>query len=192
MAVQLPRWQFTVDDFERMIAAGILGEDDRVELVAGEVVAMAAIGGRHAESVFLISDSLVEKAGRRAHVWVQSPLSLPPYARPEPDLLLLRAPRARYRGRLPTAEDVLLVVEVAESSLIRDRDEKIPMYGRAGLPEAWLVDLVNDLIRLYREPTGDGYRIIQTARRGETIAPLAFPDWRLLVDDLLPDALAGP
>jgi Uma2 family endonuclease len=188
MAVQLPRWRFTVDHFERMIEAGVFQEDDRVELIDGEVVAMAALGLRHSESVRRCNRGLSRRAGDTAVVDVQNPLDLRPHARPEPDVMLLRAPDSRYFGRLPAAEDVLLVVEVAESSLATDRDQKIPLYARAGIPEAWLVNLIDDLIRVYREPTPDGYRVIQTARRGENISPLAFPAWAIPVDELLPAA----
>lgn len=187
MAVQLlPRWRFTVEDFERMIEAGVFKEDDRVELIDGEVVTMAALGLRHSEAVRNGNGLFARCAGRNAVVDVQNPLDLRPHARPEPDLALLRPPHARYRGRLPTAEDVLLVVEVADSSLTADRDVKMPLYARAGIPEAWLINLVNDVIWVFREPGADGYRVIQTARRGETIAPQTFPDWAIPVDDLLP------
>ncbi|HZR00732.1 MAG TPA: Uma2 family endonuclease [Chloroflexota bacterium] len=188
MAVQLPRWRFTVDEFERMIEAGVFKEDDRVELIDGEVVQMAALGWPHAESVMNCTEEFSIRARGLAVVNVQNPLDLRPHARPEPDLALLRPPRSRYRRNPPRAEDVLLVVEVADSSLATDRDVKIPMYARAGIPEAWLVNLVDDVIRIYREPTETGYRVIQTARRGETLSPLAFPDWAIPVDELLPAA----
>src|SRR4051812_39115655 len=127
MAVQLPRRRFTVEEFERMIDAGVFLEHDRVELIDGEVVTMAALVLRHAESVRSCNDLFSERARGSAIVDVQNPLDLRPHARPEPDVALLRAPRARYRGRLPTADDVLLVVEVADSSLATDRDAKIPL-----------------------------------------------------------------
>jgi Uma2 family endonuclease len=187
MAVELlPNHRFTVDEFERMIAAGIFGEDESVELIDGELVTMAALGRRHAEAVRKHNAAFASRARDGAIVDVQNPMSLAPYGRPEPDVILLRPPLTRYDGRLPTAEDVLLVVEVADSSLATDRERKMPMYARAGIPEAWLVNLLDDLIRIYREPTGDGYKVIQTALRGETIAPLAFPDWRIPVDELMP------
>jgi Uma2 family endonuclease len=188
MAVQFPRWRFTVDAFERMIEAGVFREDDRVELLDGEVVAMAALGRRHAEAVRNCNHGFSRRAGDGAVVDVQNPLDLRPHARPEPDVALLRPPQARYRGRLPTAEDVLLVVEVAETSLTTDRDAKVPLYARAGIPEAWLINLVHDVVLVYREPTADGYRVVQTIRRGETVSPLAFPDWAIPVDELLPAA----
>jgi Uma2 family endonuclease len=189
MAVELlPKWRITVDQFEQMIDAGVFTEDDRVELIDGELVTMAPPGVPHAESVRRCHWGSARRAGNNALVDVQNPLDLRPYGRPEPDVMVLHPPQSRYDGRLPTADDVLLVVEVADSSLATDREVKIPMYGRAGIPEAWLVNLIDDLIRVYREPTAEGYRVIQTARRGETIAPLAFPDWSIPVDEVLPAA----
>ncbi len=184
----LPKWRITVDQFERMIGAGVFAEDDRVELIDGELVTMAPLGVPHSESVRKCHWGFTRRAGDGALVDVQNPLDLRPYARPEPDVMVLRPPPSCYDGRLPTAADVLLVVEVADSSLASDRERKIPMYGRAGIPEAWLVNLVDDLVRIYREPTAEGYLVIQTARRGETLAPLAFPDWAIPVDEVLPAA----
>lgn len=187
MAVELlPRWQFSYEQFEQMIEAGVFDEDDRAELIYGEIVRMTPLGLPHSQSVRRCNGGFSSRAGETAIVDVQNPLDLRPHARPEPDVMLLRPPESRYIGRLPTAEDVLLVVEVADSSLVSDREVKLPLYARVGIPEAWLVDLIHDLIRIYREPAEDGYRVIQTARRGETVAPLAFPDWAIPVEELLP------
>lgn len=186
MAVELSRRLFNVDEFLQMIEAGVFQPDERVELIDGEVVQMSPIGDPHAEAVMAGGTLFATQAGSAAVVNVQNPLRLGGRSRPQPDIALLRPPLARYRGHPPSAEDALLVVEVSETSLAHDRDVKMPAYARANIPEAWLVDLVHDLVRLYREPTPEGYQVIQTARRGETIAPAAFPHWRISVDDLLP------
>ena len=109
---------------------------------------------------------------------VQNPVDLPPYARPQPDLMLLRPPEALYSGRYPTAADVLLVVEVADTSPTYDRDTKIPLYARAGIPEAWLVNLVHGVILVYREPMADGYRVVQTAGAARRCRRLPSPTGR--------------
>jgi Uma2 family endonuclease len=183
---QLTKRLFTVADFERMIGAGIFAENERVELIDGEVVTMAPIGRRHFECVLALNALLTRRCGDLALVSPQSPLSLGELGRPEPDLALLYAPLARYRGRLAAVEDTLLLVEVAESSLAGDREEKVPRYARAGVPETWLVNLIDDAVLVYREPSPEGYRLVRTARRGDTIAPLAFPDWTIPVDEVLP------
>jgi Uma2 family endonuclease len=185
MALQLNKWLITVDEFERMIEAGVYGEDDRIELIDGELVTMATIGLRHSAGV-RNGNGALSRLGDRAVVDIQNPLDLRPYGRPEPDIMVLRPPRSLYQTRLPTPADVLLIVEIAETSLAIDRDVKIPRYAQAGIPEAWLIDVTNGLIRLYRGPQADGYKIIQTVLRGGTIAPLAFPELTLAADDLLP------
>ena len=185
-AAQLTKRLFTVADFERMIAAGIFAEDERLELIDGEVVTMAPIGRRHAECVWTLGRMLGRLAGELAEVNSQNPVALGEHGRPEPDVMLLRPPFARYRGRLPSTEDIFLLVEVADSSLVGDREEKIPRYARAGVPETWLVDLIDDVVLVYREPSPEGYRLVRTAGRGDTIAPLAFPDWAIPLDEVLP------
>lgn len=186
MAVDLEKHLFTVAEFERMIAAGIFGEDDRVELIEGEVIHMAAIGRRHAECVRASAHELGRQAGASALVDVQNPIDLGPLGRPQPDIVLLRPGLERYRGRLPTAADVLLVVEVADTSLRSDRARKIPLYGRAGIPEAWLVDVVNDRLFVDTEPCPEGYRVTRTIFPGEVVAPTSFPHWQILLEDVLP------
>jgi Uma2 family endonuclease len=185
MAVQLTRRRFTVDEYYEMARAGILGEDDRVELIDGEIVEMPPIGPGHAGSVGGAAEQLMRQFGDRAHVRVQNPIRLGPHDEPQPDLALVRRRADSYRSAHPTPADVLLVIEVADTSLAADRGVKMPLYARFGLPEAWLVDLQHEVVLVHREPAADGYRLVTTARRGERLRPLAFPDRELAVDDLL-------
>jgi Uma2 family endonuclease len=187
-AVEIPRHRITLDEFNRMIAAGVFAEDDRLELVDGEIVELAPIFRPHAEGVMTASEIFAERAGRRVVMWVQNPIALPPHGRPQPDVVLLEPPRSRYRGRLPRPEDILLLIEVADSSLAFDRDRKVHSYGRGGVREAWVVDVNNRLLLLYSEPGADGYRVVRTARPGEIVAPLALPDCRIDVEEVLPAA----
>jgi Uma2 family endonuclease len=185
MAVQLKRWRFTVDDYHQMARAGILDEDARVELIDGEIVEMAAIGGWHANAVNDINHLLVGGFADVAVVSVQNPVRLDQYNEPQPDLALLRRVPQRPRTSLPTPEDVFLLVEVADSTVATDRRIKIPLYARHGIVEVWLVNLRRATISVYRDPAPDGYRIELTTRRGEQISPSHFPDRVLSVDDIL-------
>jgi Uma2 family endonuclease len=184
MAVPNHQQHLTIDEFQRMVEAGVFAEDVRLELIRGEIVEMAAIGDRHALCVMLAND-LLSDLKPRGIVNPQNPLYLPGQGSvPQPDIVLLRR-RPDFKSRAPHAGDVLLMVEVADTSLAYDRDVKIPLYAEAGIPEAWLIDLNSATIFAHRRPSPDGYQEIRDYRRGEWISPQAFPDQRFLVDDLL-------
>jgi Uma2 family endonuclease len=158
MGTTLPLRAWTAAEYEQMVAAGVLGEDDRVELVEGEIVEMAPVGARHAASVNALARLLQRQVGDRALVSVQNPVRLSPRSEPQPDLAVLAWRDDGYRDELPGPADVLLVVEVAESSVATDRDVKLPLYGRAGIGEAWLVDLPAGTIEVHTGPSPAGYR----------------------------------
>jgi Uma2 family endonuclease len=185
MAVELARRRFTVDEYHRMGEVGILTRDDRVELIDGEIVEMTPIGPRHAFRVATLDRRFQTLLGDRAVVWVQMPVRLGPHHEPEPDLALLRPPLGRYANQLPGPEDVLLLVEVSETSLAYDRGVKLGMYAGAGVPEVWIMDLEGEAIEVYRTPTPTGYREHQRVTRGGRVAPDAFPDVPLPIDDVL-------
>lgn len=185
MSVPLTRRRFTVEEYYRMAEAGILGEDDRVELLDGEIVEMTPIGPRHSSCVCRLTDFFARRVGERAIVHVQNPIRLGPYAEPQPDLCLLKRRADFYARRHPGPEDVLLVVEVTDTSAQEDRGVKIPMYARSGIPEAWLVDLPAGGIEVYHDPGPDGYRELRRLGRGDRLAPQAFPDLVLSVGDAL-------
>jgi Uma2 family endonuclease len=185
MAMPLAHRRFTVDEYHRMAEVGILGEDDRVELLDGEIVVMTPMGARHASTVARLGERLSRLAGDRATLWVQLPVRLGRYAEPEPDLALLRRRADFYAERLPGPEDVLLVVEVADTSQRTDRDRKIPLYARAGITEVWLVDLPRAVIEVYRDPGAGTYGDVQTVARDGMLAILEMPGVSIQAGDVL-------
>jgi Uma2 family endonuclease len=185
MAVRVVRRSFTVEEYYRMAEAGILSEDDRVELLEGEIVEMPPIGSRHASSVDRLTQLFAERVRHRAILRVQNPVRLGPRTEPQPDLALLRPRPDFYAQAHPGPQDVFLIVEVGETSADFDREIKVPLYARAGVPEVWLLDLGAGHVEVYREPTAQGYRDVHRLQRGQRLAPEAFPDLDLAVDEIL-------
>ena len=186
MAIVLKTHRFTVDEYHRMGEVGIFSEDDRVELLAGEIVEMSPIGPLHASTVGRLTALFSAQLGREAIVWIQNPLLLGAEdSEPQPDVALLRPHPDFYARAHPEAQDVYLVIEVADTSLVTDREVKLPIYARAGVPEVWLLDVVTQRLEVHRRPTPDGYQDVHSFRRGESVAPQAFPHLVLTVDTLL-------
>jgi Uma2 family endonuclease len=184
-APPVERRLFTVDEFFRMVEAGLFRPDERVELMDGEVVSMSPIGRRHSACIARLFALLGEPLGRSVVIWSQSPIRVGGRVGPQPDFVLLRARSDFYAGKDPDAGDVLLLVEVADSSMVYDRDTKMPRYAEAGIPEAWLVDLPRRRVLVYRGPAPGGYRSVQEVRPGDVLRPLAFPDLAVPMSDLL-------
>ena len=185
MVAELKRRRFTADEYHWMARVGILGPDDRVELLDGEIIEMPPIGPDHAATVDGFNERFVSRFADVAQVRVQNPIRLDKFGEPQPDVVLVRRRADSYRSAHPTPEDVFLVVEVADTSLADDRRMKLPLYARTGIVETWLVDLQHGVVHVHREPSPDGYRVIWTVRRGERLAPLAFPDREIAVAGLL-------
>lgn len=185
MAVQPLRGPFTVDLYHRLGVLGILDEDDRVELLDGQVVEMTPIGARHAACVLRLNNLLARRAPADAGVSMQNPVVVAERWEPQPDIAVLRRAAGLAGAWLPAARDVTLVIEVADTSLERDRDVKIPRYASAGIPEAWLVDLERDEITVCRDPGPEGYRSLHTARRGQTLRPASLPGVAITADEVL-------
>ncbi|HKI01468.1 MAG TPA: Uma2 family endonuclease [Thermoanaerobaculia bacterium] len=184
MAIPNSRQLLTVDEFQSMAEAGVFAEDERLELIRGEIVEMTPIGDPHALSVMMACDFLSDLKPRGL-VSPQNPLRLPrQQSVPQPDVVLLRR-RPDFKLRPPGPEDVFLVVEVSDSSLAYDRDVKIPLYAESGIPEAWLIDLKSKTIFVYRQPSPEGYREVNQYRRGEAISPEAFPEALFTVESIL-------
>jgi Uma2 family endonuclease len=182
----ITRRRFTVDEYHRMAEAGILGEDDRVELLEGEIVEMSPIGWRHQACVDRFTRLLVMALQDRAILRPQGPIRLSADSEPQPDLVVLRPRADFYAEGGPGSEDVLWLVEISDTSLRYDREVKVPLYGRHGIPEVWVVDLGEERVLVYREPDpGVGYRAVGVLGRGDRLVPLAFPDLELAVDELL-------
>ena len=180
-----PHWKLSTREYHRMIAAGILQEDDRVELIEGELIDMAPIGYLHSGTTNTLVDLLGFATRGRAITSVQNPIWLGPESEPQPDFALLRPRPDHYRSRLPSAEDVLLVVEIADASVRYDREVKAPIYARSGLPEYWIVNIAERKIEVHLNPDkGTGrYKDIREVTRG-VLAPIAFPDVEISLADL--------
>ena len=149
--------RLSVGDYHRMGEIGILGPELRTELVDGEIIEMPPIGHPHAGTVKMLANLLKEAVGRDAIVSVQDPVWLDDYSEPLPDIALLKPRSDYYRSSHPCPDDVLLLIEVADSSLAYDRDVKLPRYARAGVPEVWLVDLAGQRLQIHREPAENRY-----------------------------------
>jgi Uma2 family endonuclease len=165
------RYRFRVEEFERTFQ-GV----PHVELLRGEVYQMSPIGPKHVHKVAQLDARLQETLRGKAVVLVQSPLRLSEDSEPEPDLMVLRPPLDRYREKLPAPEDVLLLVEVADTSLEFDREVKLPLYAEAGIPEVWLVNLKENLLEVYRDPRGGRYREIRLLSPEEEVSPTLLPE----------------
>ena len=164
--MDVTRHRLTVEEYHLVWEAGIFGEDDRVELVGGEVIEMTPIGWRHVQAVNHPNRILVERTAGHLTVSVQNPLIVGEREERQPDLVLLRE---GVRGRVPEARDALLGVEVADSSLRYDHEDKLPLYARVGIPEAWIVNLPKGRIEVYSQPGPDGYAEVSHARAGEAV-----------------------
>ena len=167
------RRRFTVGEYHRMAEVGILHEDDRVELIGGEIVEMSPIGGLQATCVREINHLLGRQLGDELRVDVQSPVRLNEQEEPQPDVTVIGA--RDYGRSLPTPEDVLLLIEVADTSLAYDREVKLPLYARSGIAEVWLVDLNGEIIERHTELSESGYRLVRRAGREDTLESVALP-----------------
>lgn len=181
----LTRYKLTVDDYHRMGEAGILTREHRVELIEGDLIEMAPIGSGHGAVVGRLNKRLVISAGDQALIWIQMSIRLSRYSEPEPDALILRPRADDYEKSLPTAKDVIALVEVADSSLGYDREIKLPLYARHGVAEVWLVDLRARQVEIHRRPGPDGYAEKLVARPGDMLRPAALPSVEVAVADLL-------
>jgi Uma2 family endonuclease len=181
--IELPRRLFTVEEYHRMAEAGVLGPDERVELIEGEIIQMAPIGPRHAGCVINATRLFITRLGDRAVVSPQNPVVIRPRSEPQPDVLLLRPRAVSYSRELPASQDVLLAVEVADTTVRFDRLVKARLYARAGIREFWLCLPVDGSVEVYRGPAADGYTSVTLYGAGQIVSPLAFPDVSFTVSD---------
>ncbi len=186
MAVSMTKRRFTVDEYYTMARSGILREGDRVELIEGEITQMIPIGSRHIIGVNCVVNCFVTlQVEKKAILSVQNPLRLDDYTEPEPDVVLLEHRAEFLKNQMYGPADVLLIVEVSDTSLIYDRDVKGPLYARFGIPELWLADVEGKTVTVYRTPSPRGYEEMKTFRAGQTLSPLAFPELTISVQDIL-------
>ena len=184
MALLVERRRFTRREYHTMIRAGILAEDDPVELLEGEVVRRMPTGSSHAGCVNRLTRLLGTAAGDRAILAVQNPLALGEFSEPEPDLMLLRPRADFYADAHPTAEDVLLAVEVADTSLAVDLEVKVPLYAGHGVREVWLVDLEHRRVLTYRDPAGGRYREERVLQPGDFLSIPCLPGQQIALSEL--------
>ena len=182
---QTDRRLFTVAEYMAMGEAGILHEDEHIELLAGEIIQMAAIGNRHLYCTDGLNTLLVPPLVGRAIVRVQGSIQLDDYGMPEPDIVLLR-PRPGYHAETAKPEDVLLLIEVADSSLEYDYGPKSEFYAAAGIPEFWIVNLRTGEVEVRTDPVGTEYTTVRTIPADGSISPRAFPDLTLHLNEFMP------
>ena len=186
MTAELQRHLFTVDDFQRMVKVGILDEHARVELIEGEVVEMPPIGPAHGDVVDFLTESLAATAAELGYMLrVQGSVQINDISQLQPDFALLRRRDRAYRRQLPDPGEILLMIEVSDSTASYDRRVKAPLYARNGVPELWLVNVRAETIEVFRNPSGGAYTFTQIARRGDSVSPSAFPSLSFTVDEIL-------
>ena len=187
MTTQPQNRAFTVGEYYRMVEADILTEEDRVELIAGQIVAMSPIGSRHAACVKRLNLLMGKMVEDSMLIGVQDPIALDAYSAPEPDLVLLRPRADFYAEAHPSAVDVLLAVEIADTSADYDREIKLPLYAQAGLPEVWLIDprVRGGRIEVYARPQGGAYQQCVEVTADATLTSPTIPPLALAAADLL-------
>ncbi|AUT04084.1 hypothetical protein CLI64_28945 [Nostoc sp. CENA543] len=184
MTVQLLRRKFTVDQYHKMIESGILTADDRVQLIRGEIIEMSPIGTRHAACVNRLNNLLIQLLGKSVIVAVQNPVELDDSSEPQPDVALLKPRDDFYENAHPQPQDIYLLIEVADSTIQFDREVKIPLYAIANIIVVWLIDINEQTIEVYQQPTATGYQQIQKFTRGETLVIPGFPNVTITVDEI--------
>ncbi|MFM7886041.1 MAG: Uma2 family endonuclease [Pseudanabaena sp.] len=168
--------KFTVQQYHLMHEAGVFTEGDRYELINGEIREMSPIGIKHAVCVARLTKQFERKLGDQSIIWTQNPIRLGDRSEPQPDLAILKLRDDFYASALPTPEDILLIIEVADSTIAYDRDVKMPLYADNGIPEMWLFDLNQQIIEGYSQPSASGYKRSQRYEQGDTLSLLAFPE----------------
>jgi Uma2 family endonuclease len=182
---RLNTFRLNVSQYHQMSEAGIFSENDKVELINGEIIEMSPIGRRHTACVNRLNSVFSQLLGKKVIIAVQNPITLNNLSEPQPDIALLKPRADFYESGHPQPQDVFLLIEVADRSLEYDRDVKIPLYASSGITEVWLVDIYEQVIIVYRYPSENGYSDIQKLSRGEKMSIQAFPEVNLVVDDIL-------
>ncbi len=185
MQVKIARRKFTSKEYHRMAEAGVLKEDDRLELIEGDIIEMAPIGSLHAACVKRLASLISSIQSGYTLIGVQDPVQLSESCEPQPDISVLQPRSDFYANAHPQPEDILLLIEVSDTSLSYDRDEKVPLYARANVPEVWLVDLNNASVEVYTEPETNGYRQVSVIIGDELLTPQSLPQLSVTPRDIL-------
>ena len=181
---QVKQRPFTANEVYKMAQAGILKEDDRVELIQGALIEMSPIGLKHAACVKRLN-RLFSQLGEQVIIGVQDPIHIDEQSEPEPDLVLLQPRTDFYALAHPEPEDVLLLIEVAETSLTYDQTIKLPLYAQANITEVWLVNIVKHQVEVYRQPLGERYQEHLILTKEQSLSPLALPHFFVSASDML-------
>ncbi len=185
VATKPARKKFTVEEYYKLGEIGIIGPDERTELIDGDIMLMAPMGSRHAACIPRLLKIFFKALGDHALITSQTPVRLNGQFEPEPDLSILKPREDCYRYQLPQPQDIYLLIQVSVTTVEYDRNEKSVLYSQAGIIELWIVDIPAELVEVYRNPSPNGYESVQQFRHGETISPLAFPDIVISVDEIL-------
>lgn len=184
--------RFTIDEYHRLIDLGFLTENDRVELIRGEIMQMAAKGTPHTNCCRDLLEELAGLLAGRAKLQCQDPIVLPSNSEPEPDFAILRKRSDNYRFALPNADDVLLVIEIADSTLKYDREVKLPLYAEAGISDYWIFNLVENHLEAYSETYQElqgsfGYGVKRIVLPNKAVSLPGFPDLLLDLSKVFPE-----
>jgi Uma2 family endonuclease len=184
-AVEIKRRRFTVDEYDEMTRIGLFRKNKHIELIEGDLIEMAAMYAPHISTVMRISEVFIERFAKKVNVSIQCPLRLDQHTEPEPDIAVLKRRDDFYIDEKPAAKDALLIVEVADSSLLYDRRIKLPLYGKHGVPEVWIINLRDKVIEASRQPFEKGYRQTTLYQQGDLISAEAFGDIAFSISEML-------
>jgi Uma2 family endonuclease len=182
---QIQRHRFSVDDYHSMVEAGVLKAHERLELIEGEVVEMSPIGKLPASCVKRLNALLASRLKQQAIISIQDPVQTGSFSEPQPDVALLKYREDFYAARHPRPKDILLVIEVADSTIDYDREVKMPLYARAKIPQAVIVNLALGVVEVYTKPLRGKYTQGKELKRGQTLKLQKLPELALTVDEIL-------
>ena len=180
------RYAFTVADYHQLIASGHFKRNDRIELINGELTIMPPIGPEHSFHTTRLTNTLPLKLPSGVLLRMNEPITLGNHSEPQPDAAMVRARPDGYRSAHPGPEDVLLVIEVADTSAAFDIQVKAKLYGKVGIPEYWVIDLQEGCLRVFTEPSARGFKHLQVLERGDTVQSNSIASLTLMVKELMP------
>lgn len=175
---------WTVNEYHQMLSAGILANDERVELLSGKILKMSPQEPPHSATTRRASRYLDRLLSNLADVRSQLPITLKPDSEPEPDIAIVRFDANEYADHHPSIEEIYWVIEVSDTTLRKDREQKASIYGKAGIPEYWILDVNAQQAYILREPNSDGYGFEDCLSRDDSVCPLAFPSLNIALDEL--------
>ncbi|HXG86152.1 MAG TPA: Uma2 family endonuclease [Pyrinomonadaceae bacterium] len=182
---ELPHRKFTIDEYHNFIETGVFKPEERIELWEGEFVEMSPIGMRHVSCLNYLIEFLRDALGKTVIISPQNPIVLNDFSEPQSDIAILKRREDFYRNENATAADVLIVMEIADTTLKYDRDTKFPRYAASGIEEAWLIDLENDRVEIHGDPTEFGYSLVKILHRGQSAESTVLPEIKITIDKIL-------